>query len=468
MKINIFLIALLILLLALKLSASNLPLSRSTTAYEPGYSDSPGDAPPGVLPPGGRAARNMAKGLLPAGNEKYPLKRKRPYIPPTFDSARLKNHISALAGPAVKGRGPGEAGLDLAAVYVANQFLELELRPFESKNLMHSFEGKIEGRVYHLRNVIGKLSGTDPRLAGEYVVISAHYDHLPAKNSAVYPGANDNASGVALLVELAGYFSKHRPQRSLIFAAFSGEEEGRLGSRDFTAKLSPAGLAAVNAAVNLDTVGTMDGNKLIVVNAESSDAWPGLLSAASLATGVTAEIAMRDLDSSDQVSFIEKGIPAVQLFTPPGTDYHQPSDTADKLNIEGIGRTGEFSRELVNRLAGKDAFLPRRKVHEAPEEKPGGTDAPVRRTARAGFTPDFTWQGKGVRIAEVSPYGPLAKLGVKAGEILIRLDGTEIPGLRQYAQELKKRAPGDIVELILLNGGAERAVKITLEEQEKK
>ena len=409
-----------------------------------------------------------ASNLQPAGDGKSTSKKEHTDSPPAFDGARVKKHINALAAPGLKGRGPGEPGLNQAAVYVANQFLELELRPFESKNLMHSFEGKSEGRIYQLRNVIGKLPGSDPLLAGEYVVISAHYDHLPAKNGAVYPGANDNASGVALLLELAGYFSKHRTPRSLIFAAFSGEEEGRLGSRDFTAKLSPAGLAAINAAVNLDTVGTMNGNKLIVVNAESSAAWPGLLSAASLKTGVAAEIAMRDLDSSDQVSFIEKGIPAVQLFTPPGTDYHQPSDTADKLNIEGIGRTGEFARELVNRLAGKDAFLPRRKVPAAPEEKPGGTDIPARRTARAGFTPDFTWQGKGVRIAEVSADSPLAKLEVKAGEVLIRLDGAEITGLRQYSQELKKRKPGDIVELTLSNGGIERAVKITLEEQEKK
>lgn len=414
------------------------------------------------------ALKLPASNLPPTGNGKAPSKKERTDPAPVFDGVKIKKHINALAGPGTKGRGPGEPGLDQAAVYVANRFLALELGPFESKNLMHGFEGKIEGRVYKLRNVIGKISGSDPRLAGEYVVISAHYDHLPAKNGAVYPGANDNASGVALLLELAGYFSKHRTPRSLVFAAFSGEEEGRLGSRDFTEKLSPARFAAINADVNLDTVGTMNGNKLIAIGAESSDSWPGLLSAASLKSGVAAEIAMRDLDSSDQVSFIEKGVPAVQLFTPPGTDYHQPSDTADKLNMEGIGRAGEFARELVNRLAGKDAFLPRRKAPAAPEEKPGGTDTPPRRTARAGFTPDFTWQGKGVRIAEVSPGGQLAKLDVKAGDVLVRLDGAEIPGLRQYAQELKKRKPGDIVELTLTNGGIERAVRIALEEQEKK
>ena len=300
------------------------------------------------------------------------------------------------------------------------------------------------------------------------MVISAHYDHLPSKNGVVYPGANDNASGVSLLLELAGHFSNNRPKRSLIFAAFSGEEDGRMGSRDFVAKISPTGLAAINAVINLDTVGSMNGKNLIVINAESSDAWTDIIRSASLATGVAAEIAARNLDSSDQVSFMEKRIPGVQLFTMPGADYHKPSDTANKLDIEGMLRVCEFSREIINRLAGKAAFISRPKVSPASEEKHDKIDTAARRTTRVGFTPDFTWQGKGVRIAEVSADSPLVKLGIKAGDILIRLDGMEIPDLRGYARELRKRTLGDIVDLTLISGGIEKTVKVTLQDQEMK
>jgi hypothetical protein len=468
MKKIAFLITVSTLVVPLKLSASSILVTRSTGAYEPRYSNSSGDAPQGMMPPDRKSINSMTKGLLPVGNEKYPLGKKRSYTPPAFNAVKIKKHINALAGPGIKGRGPGEIGLNQAAVYVANQFLELELKPFESKNLMHKFEGKINGNRYQFVNVIGKLHGSDPRSAGEYVVISAHYDHLPSKNAIVYPGANDNASGVSLLLELAGYFSNNRPKRSLIFAAFSGEEDGRLGSRDFVAKLLPTGLAAINAVINLDTVGSMHGKNLIVINAESSDAWSDIIRSASLATGVAVEIAARNLDSSDQVSFMEKGIPGVQLFTTPGADYHKPSDTADKLDIEGMLRVGEFSREIINRLAGKAAFIPRPKVSPTSEEKHGEIDTSARRTTRVGFTPDFTWQGKGVRIAEVSADCVLAKLGIKAGDILIRLDGMEIPDLHGYAQELKKRKPGDIVDLTLISGGIEKTVKVTLQEQETK
>ncbi|OGS30006.1 MAG: hypothetical protein A2218_12685 [Elusimicrobia bacterium RIFOXYA2_FULL_53_38] len=420
------------------------------------------------MPPDGKPKNSMIKGFLPAGKKTSPLKNNQPYTPPAFDGARIKKHINALAGPGIKGRGPGETGLNQAAVYIANQFLGLDLRPFESKNLMHKFEGEIGGNTYQFINIIGKLHGSSPRFAGEYVVISAHYDHLPSKNGAIYPGANDNASGVAVLLELVGYFSKHRPKRSLLFAAFSGEEEGRLGSRDFVAKLPPAGLAAINAVINLDTIGSLNKTQLIVVNAESSDAWSGIIRAVSSNVGLEAEIAARDLDSSDQVSFIEKGIPGVQLFTMPGADYHKPSDIADKIDINGMLRVGEFAREMVNRLAGSAAFIPRQKASAVSEEKHGETGISAPRTARAGFTPDFTWQGKGVRIAEISADCPLARLGIKTGDVLVRLDGIEILNLRGYAQELKKRKPGDIVELTLISGGVEKTVKTILQEQEKK
>ncbi|HAH30840.1 MAG TPA: hypothetical protein DCL44_00840 [Elusimicrobia bacterium] len=148
MKKIAFLITVSILVLPLKLSASSISVSRSTGAFEPRYSNPSGDAPQGIIQPDRNYKNNITKGLLPAGNQKYPLGKKRRYTPPAFTAVKIKKHINALAGPGIKGRGPGEIGLNQAAVYVANQFLELELKPLESKNLMHKFEGKINGDRY--------------------------------------------------------------------------------------------------------------------------------------------------------------------------------------------------------------------------------------------------------------------------------------------------------------------------------
>ena len=205
--------------------------------------------------PGGAPARN------------YPARAPLAELPSLFSASRVLADVRALSS--VKGgRAPGTPGHLAAKKSVNAALVKAGLKPYA-----RSGQG----------NVVGVVEGTSKK--DEYVVLSAHYDHLPAKDGQVFPGADDNASGVALLLELARYYGARRPERSIIFAAFDGEEGGRLGSRAFLKALPPDGKAKVNAALNFDTVGRLGSGKILVLGSGSSDKWVHIFRGAGFVTG---------------------------------------------------------------------------------------------------------------------------------------------------------------------------------------
>ncbi len=397
------------------------------------------------------AGSPMVKVLDP-GSEPAPPPARSPLAEPDppFSPSGMRKTAETLAGME-GGRGPGSPGLAEAARLVGSWFGEVGLKPFEGRTfLLREKAGK-----RRLVNIAGFVRGTSR--PEEFVLIAAHYDHLSPVDGRAYPGANDNASGVAMLLELARHYAAAPPERSVIFVAFDGEEDGRLGSRAFVKALGEKRLARINAAVNLDTVGRIDGQGPLILGAASSDKWPHILRGASFVTGLPHRLVKEDLDSSDQVSFIEAGVPAIQLFGGPDPDYHKPTDTPDKLDYRAMARAAELVRETVDYLAGTAPFITR--PSGAPAASAGA------RKVSTGLVPDFAYQGEGVRAADITPGSPLDAAGVKPGEVIKSVGGETVGGLRDYSRAITAFKPGDSAVFTVQGGTGTREVAIKFSER---
>ena len=206
----------------------------------------------------------------------------------------------------------------------------------------------------------------------------------------LHPGADDNASGVAVMLELAkALASGEKPQRTIVFVAFTGEESGLLGSKHYVEH--PAfPLEKTIGVINLDTVGRLFDKKVSVIATGSASEWQHIFRGAGFVTGVEGRMIPDALESSDQKSFIDKGVPAVQIFTDPHADYHRPGDTADKIDGPGLVKVATFVKEGIVYLGERErAAHEHDRVDEGrarrarPRRRAGATPAP-RRAARDG------------------------------------------------------------------------------------
>ncbi|MHC1774008.1 MAG: M20/M25/M40 family metallo-hydrolase [Lentimicrobium sp.] len=392
---------------------------------------------------------------------------------PVFSEQRMMDHLKYLASDEMKGRGLGTPELDEAADYIAGKFKEVGLEPMGGswfQQFSHTFPDKGE---IQMKNVVAMIKGTDEKLKDSPVVISAHYDHLgtgwpdvhKGDEGKIHPGADDNASGVSILLEVARSMAKTvQPKRTIIFVAFTGEEAGLIGSRYFVSQAKNHFPGTIMANVNLDTDGSLFDKKLLVLNGNSAKEWKFVFMGTDYTTGVKSEVIQQELDASDQVAFIEKGIPAVQLFTGATENYHKPSDTWDKIDGKGLVIVATVTKEVAEYLAGRDA----------PFEFTGqmaGSDTPVvvkpksDRKASTGSVPDFAYTGEGVKIASVSKDSPGEKAGLQAGDIITAINGETVKGLKEYSEKLKNFQPGDVVEFNLTREEQKKVVSVTLGER---
>ncbi|MHB8796836.1 MAG: M20/M25/M40 family metallo-hydrolase [Thermoanaerobaculia bacterium] len=405
-------------------------------------------------------------------------------LPPAFSQARLAAHVAALAAPALEGRGLGTAGEKAAAEYVAAGMKAAGLSPAgDDGTYFQRFrvEKTASGAPADVVNVVGLLAGSDPAWKDESVVVVAHYDHLgrgwpdARKEFAgqVHPGGDDNASGVAVLLELARALKDEKPRRSVVFLAVTGEEAGRLGSKRWVAGPSSRDAKKTLAAVNLDTVGRLGAGKLQVLGTGTAGEWIHAVRGATWMTGVETKAVPETLESSDHVSFVEAGVPAVQLFTGPHADYHRPSDTAEKVDVPGLAKVAAVAKELVSWLAGREqplaVSIPKKEgpAHGAAAASgpPGPAGSMPGRRVSFGTVPDFAFEGPGVRVEAVVPGSPAEKAGVAAGDVLLRLDGRPVAGLRDYAERLRAMAPGQAVRATFARDGEEIDLVVTLAER---
>ncbi len=411
------------------------------------------------------------KGMPARIDVKVPLRPALAQLAPLFSAKRMKQCVDFLADPKLKGRAPGTEGIDKAAKYIMQKFKTAGLQPgADDGSYTQQWQAVVsaKGHKTAVQNIIGIIPGSDPSLAGQSVIISAHYDHLglgwpdvhTGDAGKVHPGADDNASGVAVMLEMAHILGKSlKPKRTIVFVAFTLEEEGLLGSQHYLTHSKRFPSSKIIGDLNLDTVGRLGENKLLVLNTSSAREWPFIFMGAGYVTGVKSEMVTQDLDGSDQVSFIKAGIPAVQFFSGVNADYHRPSDTADKIDADGMVKIAAYVREALVYLADRPDPLTNTIKKNTAEKHPAARGG---RSVSTGSVPDFTFEGKGVRLSSIRPGSAAAKAGWQKDDIIVAFGNMTVSDMRSYSDALKTHKPGDAVNVSLLRKGKKIMTTIIL------
>jgi hypothetical protein len=317
-------------------------------------------------------------------------------------------------------------------------------------------------------NVVAVLPGSDPSLKEEKIVIGAHYDHLGFGHfgaldrefeGKVHPGADDNASGTAVLLELARRFAElpAKPGRTLIFVAFAGEELGLYGSRYYVEHAQSIG--SIKAMLNLDMVGRLRNDRVTVFGTRSSTDFSKEVMAGAQQLGLQVGES-DDVGRSDHMSFYSKKIPVLHFFTGIHGDYHRATDTWEKLNIDGMAKVSDLVMLTALQIAGAKG-----PIHfvSLPGRAPSVGSASGRgfRTY-LGTIPDYGATAAGVRLAGVSSGSPAARAGLKEGDVIIRLADKKIQNIEDLTDALSERKAGDEVEIEILRIDKPVTMKATL------
>ncbi|MBI4717105.1 MAG: M28 family peptidase [Planctomycetes bacterium] len=328
------------------------------------------------------------------------------------------------------------------------------------------------------RNVLGLLRGHGA-LADEYVVVGAHYDHLGkvkpmmrrfkggklvADDGApqIHNGADDNASGVGGVIETARLFAGgERPQRSVLFVAFTAEESGLHGSKHYV-EHPTVPLEKTALMLNFDMIGRLSpvGGKLEVFGAKCGAEFMDVLTPLARRQGIALAPTPDDGGRSDHVSFVRKRVPAMHFFTGQHLDYHKPSDDADKINARGAAKIIQLAYDAAREFANRTARPTFQEVKASAPEK--GGDMPSYRVVM-GLAPGYGDDGKpGMAVEAVNAEGPADMAGMKAGDRIIRIDGKNVANIYDYMAATRNNKPGDTVEVVVLRGDNELTLKVTL------
>jgi aminopeptidase YwaD len=379
----------------------------------------------------------------------------------------------------------GEAGLPVAVIsrQTAAQLLGLsdaaQLSQIEkSGSLPAEAARRLQETSLHLNvaltrrtvpahNVIGILPGSDPQLKREVIVIGAHYDHLGrggesslAPNSrAIHHGADDNASGVAGLLELARIFAAepNRLRRTLVFIAFSGEESGLIGSHYYVNH--PAlPLAETVAMLNLDMIGRLKDDKLTIGGIGAAAEFRQLVESLNAAGHGSPRFALQlnedGFGPSDHSSFYAKQVPVLFFFTGTHEDYHKPSDTADKINYEGTARVVDFVADIMRALDRQDQRPSYTLARATPQTRGSGFRVYL------GTVPSYAESSDGMALDAVRADSPADKAGLKAGDRIVKLAGREIRNVYDYTYALGEMKAAQEYEVEVIRGSERLKMKI--------
>lgn len=331
---------------------------------------------------------------------------------------------------------------------------------FPLKNVAVKLTAAVEHVKKQDRNVLAHLPPVGTK---EYVIVGAHYDHLghgetggfarKDEEGKVHPGADDNASGTATLLELAGAISAQTSlektgfRRGIIFAAWSGEEVGLIGSSHF-AERPPVPLSNVVAYVNFDMVGRLRDNKLNLQGIGSSPAWRKLIEKRNVAAGFNLTLQEDPYLPTDTTPFYPKNVPVIAFFTGSHEEYHRPADKPDTLNYEGLERIAKFARALITDLA---SGAERPAYAKVEKRDSGGGREQLR--AYLGTIPDYAQEVAGVKISGTRGGSPAEKAGLKGGDIIVEFAGQKIANIYDYTYAMDAVKIGQPVKVVVLREG---------------
>ena len=382
----------------------------------------------------------------------------------------MRQTVEYLASQELGGRYPGTAGDTLASEYIVGKLRSLKLKPIvkgkKKIGYFHDFTyGKNEKRTTH--NILAVLPGKDKRLRNEFIVVGSHYDHLGIGGQGsgsrrpdtlgFHPGADDNASGDAVVLELAKHFKKTGSKRSIIFAFFGAEEQGLVGSKFFLDWMKkedarrinlPADKKGIVAMVNLDMVGRMRNHSMSVSGTGTSSGFKAMAESIAEQQGLHVSCIPDGYGPSDQASFVAADIPVLFLTTGGHMEYHTPADVPSTLNYDGMQQTLDFSKELIARLAA----LPK---------TPDYINVPSTQTMKhakfkvtLGLMPDVMGASTipGLRADIVVAGKPAHNAGIRSGDIIQEIDGKAVNDINEYMERLSELKAGTTIPVKVLRG----------------
>jgi hypothetical protein len=323
-----------------------------------------------------------------------------------------------------------------------------------------------------VRNVVGLLPGTVPALADETVVIGAHYDHLGRGGRSsmdskligqIHNGADDNASGVAGVLELAAAFARDPAprKRGYLFITFAAEELGLNGSA-YWASHPTRPIDKVIAMLNMDMIGRVRDNQIILGGIGTSPSFPALVDTAAKAAGLELKSTRSGYGASDHTSFYVKNVPVLFFFSGLHSDYHRPTDDWDRINAAGATKVLAMVYDIASQLDDRDGRLQFTKVDE-PMTTGNVKGAGGGYGTYFGSIPDMTAEVKGVRFADIRPGSPAAKAGLQAGDVMVRFADKEVANLQDFSYLLRTHKPGDVVEVTVMRNDQPLTVDVKLD-----
>ena len=391
-------------------------------------------------------------------------------VPMTFDTALAGSGIPAasISGAVadalfatVKPLREAQEALDSGNPHVAG---------FDLPGVSLALKASVVRERHTARNIVAYLPATAPAPAADksWIAIGAHYDHLgrgdkgnslasKEQASAIHYGADDNASGTAAVLAIAESLAKsNQPRRRhVLIGLWSAEEIGLVGSNAFVTQ-PPVPVDQIAAYFNFDMVGRMQNNRLVVQATGTSPVWGRLLERANIAAGFDLVVQPDPYQPTDVTNFNQVGVPSLAFFTGSHTDYHKPSDTADKINYEDLNRIVEMASSLVRNVADTDEAPQFTKV-EQPASR--GSLAGVRVTT--GTIPDYATEVKGLLLSGVVGGGPAEQAGLAKGDIIVEIAGKTIANIYDYTYALELLRVNQAVKVVYMRNGERRETQLT-------
>lgn len=363
----------------------------------------------------------------------------------------MREEVSFLASDQLEGRQTGSKGEKIAAEYIKNKFKSYNLTPKGEDNYFQYFEANVKKNP-HSQEIKSKIKGTNVvgyinNQQDETIIIGAHYDHLGYGDfgslydgeKEIHNGADDNASGVSILINLAKSLQEIK-NYNYLFIAFSGEEHGLFGS-SYYAKNPTINLENVRFMINFDMVGRLNQNNTLSINGiGTSNEWKNLINEAN-----TFHFKLKTTESgigpSDHTSFYLQDIPSIHFFTGQHEDYHKPSDDVEKINFKGMYIIHEYVKNIIRKSIKIEDF--------SFQETASNNTVTPKFNVTLGVMPDYLFDGKGMRIDGISKGKTAEKFGILKGDIVIKMGDIDITDMMSYMQALSKFNKGDSTKVKL-------------------